>query len=150
MAGVYSLAVNATLTVPTRRPDLNGAVVVGNLAQCKPVIDSNSTVFPGQLPLAAVDSSNGTAWQPSTSAPSYLVVDLLSQQQISGVHINWGDTPAVSFEVNVGNDSSTFNVSFGSVEVQISAPYNETQENLVDVFLGNVTSCPFNAVGRYI
>jgi len=148
MAGFYSLEINGTLIVPTRRPDLNETVVAGNLAQCKPVILSNSTTFPGQFPVAAVDSSNGTAWQPSLPTAAYIIVDLEQQQTLSGVHINWGDLPARSFEVNVGNDTDTF-TCVTSVDVEISAPYNETVAASVEILVGNVTNVQFTAVGRY-
>ena len=148
MAGTYPLAVGGTLMVPTRRPDLNGTVVAGNRAQCKPIISSNQTTFPGQFPVAAVDSSNGTAWQPSLPSAAYLVVDLQSEQSLSGVHINWGDLPARSFEVRIGNDSSNFNVSAVQMNVEISAPYNETLAAAVEIQLGNTTNANFTAVGR--
>ena len=151
MPGMYPLAVNGTLTIPTRRPDLNATVVAGNLAQCKPIISSNQTTFPGQYPVAAVDSSNGTAWQPSLPSPAFIVVDLELEQSLSGVHINWGEFPARSFEVLVSNDTSTS--SFTSVlqmDVEISAPYNETQAALVELVLGNTTDAEFSANGRYL
>jgi hypothetical protein len=148
MAGSYPLAVNGTLIIPTPRPDLNATVVSGNLAQCKPVISSNQTTFPGQFPVAAVDSSNGTAWQPSLPEAAFIVIDLEQQQSLSGVHINWGNTPARSFEVKIGNDSTTFS-SVVSMAVQISAQYNETLANNVDLLLGNITNVNFTAVGRY-
>src|SRR5271156_1910090 len=144
MQGTYPLAVNGTLTVPTRRPDLNATVVPGNLAQCKPIIASNQTTFPGQYPVAAVDSSNGTAWQPSSSSPAYIVVDLESQQPLSGVHINWGEAPAKSFQIQVSNDSVSF-TSVLQTDVQISAPYNETLAVEVAIQIGNITTAPFNA-----
>ena len=147
MPGVYPLAVNATLMVPTRRPDLNATVVAGNLAQCKPVISSNTTTFPGQYPVAAVDSSNGTAWQPSLPIASFIIVDLEEQQPLTGVHINWAALPAQSFEVLVGNDTDTF-TSVVSMDVEISAPYNETLAASVEILLGNVTNAQFNAIGR--
>ena len=147
MAGKYSLAVNGTLVVPTRRPDLNVTVVAGNLAQCKPVILSNATTFPGQYPVAAVDSSNGTAWQPSLPRAAFIVVDLEKQHTLSGVHINWGQIPARSFEVKVGNDTETF-TSVLSTEVEISAPYNETLEATVAIIQGNMTDSKFHAIGR--
>jgi F5/8 type C domain len=148
MGGSYPLSVNGTLTIPTRRPDLNSTVVAGNLAQCKPVILSNTTTFPGQYPVAAVDSSNGTAWQPSLPNASFIIVDLEDQQTLSGVHINWGDTPARSFEVKVGNDTTTF-ISVVNMAVQISAPYNATLQAEVELLLGNITDAQFNVTGRY-
>jgi hypothetical protein len=148
MAGMYPLPVNGTLIVPTRRPDLNATVVAGNLAQCKPVISSNTTTFPGQYPVAAVDSSNGTAWQPSLPDPSFIIVDLEVQQSLSGVHINWAALPARSFEVLVGDDPDAF-TSVVSMDVEISAPYNETLAASVEIFLGNITDAQFNATGRY-
>ena len=148
MPGMYPLAVNGTLTVPTRRPDLNTTVVAGNLAQCKPIISSNQTTFPGQYPVAAVDSSNGTAWQPSLPSPAYIIVDLESPQTLSGVHINWGEVPALSFEVLVSNDTSGSFVSVLQMDVQISVPYNATQANLVELVLGNTTDAQISANGR--
>jgi F5/8 type C domain len=147
MAGSYPLAVNGTLIVPTRRPDLSATVVQGNLAQCKPVISSNSTTFPGQFPVAAVDASNGTAWQPSLPLASYIVIDLEEQQPLTGIHINWGDLPAQSFEVLVSNDSTTF-TSVVDMNVEISAPYNETLAATVQILLGNTTDAQFSATGR--
>ena len=150
MAGTYPLAVDGTLEVPTRRPDLSATVVQGNLAQCKPVISSNSTTFPGQFPVAAVDASNGTAWQPSVPSAAYMVVDLQSQRTVSAVHINWGDSPARSFQVWLGNDSSTFNISAVQMDVEISAPYNATMAAAVEIQLGNTTTTNFTSVvGRY-
>jgi F5/8 type C domain len=148
MAGMYQLAVNETLVVPTRRPDLNATVVAGNLAQCKPVISSNTTTFPGQYPVAAVDSSNGTAWQPSLPNAAFMVVDLETQQSLSGIHINWAQIPARSFEVKVSNDSETF-TSVLSVDVEISAPYNASLEAAVEIIQGNITDAQIDAVGRY-
>jgi hypothetical protein len=149
MAGNYSLGVNGKLIVPTRRPDLNATVVAGNLAQCKPVIASNTTTFPGQYPVAAVDSSNGTAWQPSLPNASFIVVDLEQEMHLSGCHINWGDTPARSFEVAVSNDSTTF-TNVLAMSVDISAEYNATQAVEVQLQLGNITNAKFSAMGRYV
>jgi F5/8 type C domain len=148
MAGLYPLSVNGTLVVPTRRPDTNITVIPGNLAQCKPIIASNQTTFPGQYPVAAVDSSNGTAWQPSSSSPAYIVVDLESQQPLTGVHINWGEAPAQSFQIQVSNDSVSFTTVL-ETEVQISAPYNETLAVEVEIQIGNVTTASLNTTARY-
>jgi F5/8 type C domain len=117
------------------------------MAQCKNIISYNSTVLPGQYPLAAVDSSNGTVWQPGLPEPAFIVVDLESPQSMSGVHINWGDVPAKSFQVLVSNDSVTF-ISVVNSTVEISAPYNETEPALVMIMLGNTTNAQFNATGR--
>jgi len=133
------LAVNETLTIPTRRPDLNATVVAGNLAQCKPIISSNGTTFPGQYPVAALDSFNGTAWQPALPEPAFIVVDLESAQPLSGVHINWGSVPARSFQVLVSNDSASF-IPVLSQDVEISAPFNATLEVLVEIVPGNTTT----------
>jgi hypothetical protein len=148
MAGMYQLAVNESLIVPTRRPDLNATVVAGNLAQCKPVISSNTTTFPGQYPVAAVDSSNGTAWQPALPNAAFIVVDLGTQQNLSGIHINWQQIPAQSFEVKVSNDSETF-TSVLSMDVEISAPYNASLAAAVEIIQGNITDAQIDAVGRY-
>jgi F5/8 type C domain len=149
MAGRYPIAVNGSFVLPTRRPDLNPTVVAGNMAQCKNITASNSTVLPGQFPIAAVDSSNGTSWQPSTSEAAFIIVDLESQQSISRAHINWGEFPAQSFEILLSNDSTTF-TSVVNETVQISVPYNVTMAALVEIQLGNTTDVQFNATsGRY-
>ncbi len=143
------MAVNETLVVPTRRPDLNGAAIAGNLAQCKPIISTNTPAFPRQYPVAAVDSFNGTAWRPSLPIPSYIIIDLQERFELSGAHINWGETPARSFEIKVGNDSTTFR-SVMSMTVEISAEYNVSIAASVDLQLGNITNVQFHAVGRYV
>ena len=149
MQGTYPLVVNGSLMVPTRRPDLDATIVAGNLAQCKPVISSNQTTFPGQYPVAAVDSSNGTSWQPSLPSPAFIEVDLESAQSLSRVRINWGEVPAQSFEVLVSNSSSGPFTSVLQMDVEISAPYNETQALLVELVLGNTTDAQITANGRY-
>ena len=149
MAGLYPLAVNESLTVPTRRPDLNGTVIHGNLAQCKPVVASDKPAFPGQYPAAAVDGFNGTVWRPSLSTTSYIVVDLEEEHLLSGAHINWGDTPAVSFQINAGNDTKALSM-VASGDVALSAKYDEALAAVVELRLGNVSDVRFTSVGRHV
>ena len=142
--GYYPIAVNGVLKVATRRPDLQGTAIPGNLAQCKPIVLYNQTAFPGQFPVAAVDSSNGTAWQPSLPSPAFIVVDLESLYKLSSVHINWGDSPALSFQLLVSNDSTTFTQVL-DMGVEISQPYNATLAAVVGIFQGNSTDATFDA-----
>ncbi|KFY28360.1 hypothetical protein V491_00511 [Pseudogymnoascus sp. VKM F-3775] len=73
--GDYPLAIGESLTLPTRRPDLNGTVIAGNLAQCRPISSEDKWV-PGSIPQAAVDGSNATTWQPLTPQLAFLTIDL--------------------------------------------------------------------------
>jgi hypothetical protein len=110
----------------------------------------NGTTFPGQYAVGAVDSSNGTAWQPSLPEPAFIIVDLESSQSLSGVHINWGSIPALSFQVLISNDSASFTPVL-TQNVDISAPYNATLELEVEILPDNTTTAGFNetVVGRY-
>ncbi|KAK9446472.1 glycosyl hydrolase family 65 central catalytic domain-containing protein [Limtongia smithiae] len=97
--GDYWLLPGESLVVPTRRSDLNGTLIAGNVAQCQPAM-SNTTWVKGHFPISAVDGSNSTSWQPDTRDPSALLIDLGSTKNISGFDFNWGKTPPK--EVSIG------------------------------------------------
>ncbi|KAK9242481.1 glycosyl hydrolase family 65 central catalytic domain-containing protein [Lipomyces tetrasporus] len=145
--GDYRLDQDETLVVPTRRADVNGTLVDGNRAQCMPAV-SNTTWTSGHLPLAAVDGSNSTSWQPSTRRPSALVVDLGEETTVSGVSLNWARTPPLVFSVGytteavvtpaTGFDSFAWPVV--GQAVAISAEYNAATALEVKLAVGNVTT----------
>ncbi|KAL7271364.1 alpha,alpha-trehalase ath1 [Rhizina undulata] len=168
MAGDWKLDVGKTLVVSTRRPDLNGTDLPGNIAQCKPAI-SDSLFVPGQFPLAAVDGSNSTTWQPATPAPASLTVDLGAIKAISGVSINWAMYPPQNFSVFVKDPISGVPEGFGREglyhgnedgwklalqvdEVEISEPWNATEALVVKLRTGNVTVGIFDEAveGRWV
>lgn len=138
-AGDYPLRIGQSLVIPTRRPDLNAPDLPGNKAQCKPAI-SDSTWVPGQFPLSAVDGSNATVWQPSTTAPSALTVDLQAPTKIKGVSFNWAKYPPNSWTVLVGTaQDGPWKQVAASKDVKVSEPYDEEESLVVTRHIGNVT-----------
>lgn len=139
LAGDHPLRVGQSLVIPTRRPDLNAPDIPGNKAQCKPAV-SDSTWVSGQFPLAAVDGSNATVWQPSTTKPSSLTVDLQSATKIKGVSFNWAKYPPNSWAVQVGSaQGGPWKEVAASKDVKISEPYDEEESLVVTRHIGNVT-----------
>lgn len=147
----YLLYPGDTLTVPTRRPDLEPPIIPGNVAQCVPV-DSPQRYEPGKYPLAAVDGNNATYWQPLTTEPAYLDIDLKKPQLISGVSINWGAVPPKSFKlyttseiIPLGNstDLTTWTHVYEDSNVQISEPWDRIEALEVKVRTGNLTIATF-------
>jgi trehalose/maltose hydrolase-like predicted phosphorylase len=80
----HTVAPGGTLTVSTRRPDLAPTT---DLARCQPATASSAQ--PGADPLAAVDGSPATGWQPQQIAAS-LTVPLIRQAVISHATVDWG------------------------------------------------------------
>jgi trehalose/maltose hydrolase-like predicted phosphorylase len=84
-AGVTHSVTQATaLTVPTRRPDRTPTT---DLVRCQDATASDSA--PGAPPLAAVDGSPATDWQPS-DLPARLTVPLREPDRISTARLTWG------------------------------------------------------------
>jgi trehalose/maltose hydrolase-like predicted phosphorylase len=77
--------VGETLTLPTRRPDLEPTT---DLARCRPATASSSRS--GADVLAAVDGSPATAWQPRQVAATLLVA-LARAAVIRSVALQWGE-----------------------------------------------------------
>ncbi|KAH8145046.1 uncharacterized protein LAJ45_10957 [Morchella importuna] len=139
MAGDWQVALGESLVIPTRRPDLNGTDLPGNLAQCKPAY-SDSTWVAGQFPLAAVDGSNHTTWQPSTSAPSAVTVDLLAPTKIKGVSFNWARYPPEAWTVLVADsEDGEWTVVGSNSTVEVSDPWSRDEALVVRRHVGNVT-----------
>jgi hypothetical protein len=72
------------LTVKTRRPD---TTKTNDLVRCQPAIASSAQ--PGADPLAAVDGSPATGWQPRQATAS-LEVPLAREQLVSRATLDWG------------------------------------------------------------
>jgi trehalose/maltose hydrolase-like predicted phosphorylase len=79
-----TVAPGATLTVPTRRPDLTPTT---DLVRCQNATASSAQ--PGADPLAAVDGSPATGWQPR-QITARLDVRLAHQAVISHATLDWG------------------------------------------------------------
>jgi hypothetical protein len=85
VAGVtHTVASGQTLTIPTRRPDLGHTA---DLARCQAATASSAQ--PGADPLAAVDGSPATGWQPQQITSS-LTVPLAHAAVIRSVTLDWG------------------------------------------------------------
>jgi hypothetical protein len=139
----YVLSSGETLTVATRRPDRNGTAISGNLAQCAPVFSPHLHV-PGRVPLAAVDGSNATLWQPASPDTSSLTIDLGHLRVTSAISINWGPTPALHMEVwGSGTVDGRYERLVKVAKVDISESYVEEEANLVKLRPGNVTVAKF-------
>ncbi|KAK9464675.1 glycosyl hydrolase family 65 central catalytic domain-containing protein [Lipomyces arxii] len=151
MQGNHELRPGEQLVVPTRRSDLNGTIIAGNVAQCQPAI-SNTTWVSGHFPISAVDGSNSTSWQPQSRNASALLVDLGQSRNVSGVSLNWGRIPptavSVGFAERVNGGEHVHNTVYGDLEfkwpienhvVNISTPYDAATALNVRLHVGNVT-----------
>lgn len=93
-----TLSGQASMVVPTRRPDLQTA---GDLAQCQPVTASSAD--PSYPAVGAVDGSSVTSWLPA-SLPATLDVRLSQPRQVSAVQVSWGSTGCTACSVWVSGD----------------------------------------------
>ena len=80
----HTISSGRTLTVPTQRPDLSHTT---DLARCQPATASSAQ--PGADPLAAVDGSLATDWQPQQITSS-LTVPLAHTAVIRSATLDWG------------------------------------------------------------
>jgi hypothetical protein len=80
----HPLRAGHPVIVRTRRPDL---VRTSDLVRCGSARASSAR--PGALPLAAVDGSPATGWQP-TSVPSRLTAPLRRASSVSQATVQWG------------------------------------------------------------
>lgn len=120
----YKVQQEESIMVSTRRPDLEPPVNTGNQVQCAP-ITSTSAHTPGHGPIAAVDGSPATVWQPvNPQEPAELVVRMPQKPDVRGVFINWGNAPAIRFSVAIAQeDENETRTIYESGQVTISAPY---------------------------
>jgi trehalose/maltose hydrolase-like predicted phosphorylase len=85
VAGVtHTIPSGHTLTMPTRRPDRSHTT---DLARCQPATASSAQ--PGADPLAAVDGSPATDWQPQ-QITARLTVPLAHPAVIRSATLDWG------------------------------------------------------------
>ena len=98
----YSLSRGATLTVPTRRPDLQPTT---DLARCASVTaDGTDPSYPAT---GAVDGSPITSWQ-ATSAQASLVADLGQARTLAHATLSWDTSRATDYTLSVSTDGSTW------------------------------------------
>jgi hypothetical protein len=80
----HTITPGTTLTVPTRRPDL---MPTTDLARCQPATATSAQ--PGADPLAAVDGSPATGWQPEQITATF-TVPLAHAAVINRATLEWG------------------------------------------------------------
>jgi len=164
-AGNYTLLLGQSIKVATRLPHLAAPFTPNNVAQCVPVT-SNSTWAPANFPLAAVDGSNATVWQPRTTDPSSITLDLAGMfpppadsvtsydhHTISSAILTWGESPPVSWTLEIANMSSgPWEHVWSQEDVKISIPYNATKYIVPVLENGNSTTQAFDRdyQGRYV
>jgi trehalose/maltose hydrolase-like predicted phosphorylase len=106
-AGTLTVAPGATITLATRRPDLQQT---SDVARCQAV--TASSYVPGDEPVAAVDGSPATPWV-ATSPQATLTVQLAKRTNVSSVTVDRGaaasgGTPSFGYTVQTSTDDSTW------------------------------------------
>lgn len=102
--GQLTVAPGQSITVPTRRPDLQPTK---DLARCQQVSASSSV--PGDEPVAAVDGSTATPWM-ATNPQAELTVQLPKRTNIGSATVTRGSTSPFSYSVETSTDGSTWHV----------------------------------------
>ncbi|EPS36974.1 hypothetical protein H072_9427 [Dactylellina haptotyla CBS 200.50] len=156
-AGTYHLYLNQELVIPTRLPHKNPPFQTGNLAQCVPVT-SNVTWAPSHFPLAAVDGSNATTWQPISKDPSSITIDLAGafppppdnanipsdHRKIREVILTWGSSVPHSWVLEISNDTNTWERVWGQENVAVAIAYDPKRYIEPQLEDGNSTSVIFD------
>jgi Glycosyl hydrolase family 65, N-terminal domain/NedA-like, galactose-binding domain len=83
-SATHTVPPGGSLTIPTRRPDREPTA---DLVRCQPATASSSQL--GADPLAAVDGSPATGWQPQQIAASF-TVPLRHEAAVSSATVLWG------------------------------------------------------------
>jgi hypothetical protein len=100
-SGQQTVASGHTVTIPTRRPDLQPTT---DLARCQPVTAISSV--PGNDPVAAVDGGPATAWMAAQPAAT-LTLTLAHPASVNSVTVTRGPGfGAFSYSVQVSSDGT--------------------------------------------
>ncbi|MCO5591468.1 hypothetical protein L7F22_045451 [Adiantum nelumboides] len=119
-AGNYTIPVGGSIRVATTRPsDANRR----NLAACQS-ISASRTATGGNYLVGAIDGSNGTYYQPDSTDPTEVVIDLSRSQRIENVHVNFARLPAANVSVLTSNDNRTYTARVENMAVDITVPYD--------------------------
>ncbi|KAL1965457.1 hypothetical protein VTN77DRAFT_5713 [Rasamsonia byssochlamydoides] len=133
-AMVYQLPLKGTLTVANRQV-ASTKTVAGNLAQCQPV-QSQDSYEPGQYPLAAVDGSAATKWQPSYAANVSSVTVSLPESEagtlVSGFYFDWAQAPPVNATVVFHNTTTAPSLTETAGQQAFVTHINVTVSNAYD------------------
>jgi hypothetical protein len=112
-AGNQTVPSGGSVTIPTRRPDLTST---SDLARCQQVTASSNV--PGDEPVAAVDGSSATPWEP-TSLQATLTVKLAKRTTVKSVTVTRGGAGSYSYSIETSTDGSSWHTV-------ASAPANST------------------------
>lgn len=159
----YTLDPGDAITIPTRRPDLDGPKVPGNFAQCAPIssitppdgrflqgegTSAGAGWIAGRHPVAAVDGSPDTVWQPASPEESSVLIDLGQVKLVSAVMVNWADSPAEKLLVEGFLNGEEENAGWVTMlqvgQVSISSPYDPHKPPRIALPDANVTSASFD------
>jgi hypothetical protein len=102
--GPVTVAPGQTITIATRRPDLQPT---NDLARCQQV--TASSFVPGDDPVAAVDGSTATPWE-ATSPQATLTVQLAKKTNINSVTVNRAGSGSFAYNVETSTDGSSWHV----------------------------------------
>ena len=103
-AGQSTVAPGQSMTIPTRRPDLQPT---SDLARCQRV--TASSFVPGDEPVAAVDGSTATPWV-ATAPQAALTVQLAKRTNVSFVTVTRGNSASFGYRVESSTDGTTWHV----------------------------------------
>jgi trehalose/maltose hydrolase-like predicted phosphorylase len=103
-SGPVTISPGQSITVPTRRPDLQPT---SDVARCERV--TASSYAPGDEPVAAVDGSPATPWV-ATDPQATLTVQLAKRTNISSASVVRGSSASFSYRIETSTDGSTWHV----------------------------------------
>jgi hypothetical protein len=103
-SGTVTVASGGSLTLPTRRPDLQPT---SDLARCQEA--TASSYVAGDEPVAAVDGSTATPWE-ATAAQATLTVKLAKRTNIKDVTVTRGSKSSFAYNVEASTDGRNWSV----------------------------------------
>jgi hypothetical protein len=103
-SGTTTVSSSRSLTVPTRRPDLQPT---SDLARCQQA--SASSYVAGDEPVAAVDGSTATPWE-ATAAQATLTVKLAKRANVGGATVTRGSSSDFAYDLETSTDGSSWHV----------------------------------------
>jgi trehalose/maltose hydrolase-like predicted phosphorylase len=103
-AGLVTVAPGQSITITTRRPDLQPT---SDLARCQQV--TASSFMPGDDPVAAVDGSTATPWE-ATGPQATLTVQLAKKTNIDSATVTRGSSGSFRYSVETSTDGNSWHV----------------------------------------
>ncbi|RKF63356.1 Acid trehalase [Erysiphe neolycopersici] len=130
----YEIGLNEAITIWNRK-DWKISSYANNIIQNLPVWSEDDHIS-GELPLAAVDGSTATFWQPQKDNSAFLFIDTkqITSTSIKKIHFYWGLRHPKAVEVSVSNSTDWQNreayVMIGKInQIRASNPYSVEIEN---------------------